>query len=282
MTYGVVYALTNKSTGKVYVGQTTLTLEVRWKRHCTAKKGCTALIRALKKYGPQSFTKRVLCKATTRAELNAYETYWIAKLDSLAPKGYNLRTDAVGGGWTEVSRKRVGLSIKAARQRMAARGDPKGLTSLSASDVAHIFKMFDEGWLQKDIAAHFKVVPSTVAHILKGSTWSHLRLTSNRNRRRKLTRDEVREVLQLFYTEGLTVAEIRRLKGVQKACVNKILRGASHPDLYQSLVRGRPRTRHLELRSRVKAARKQFHWSYPRLGREFNISTGQAWRLCRP
>ena len=93
----IIYKITNKKNGKIYIGQTIRDLEVRFKQHC--RSGCY-LYKAIKKYGVESFDKEIIDTATTREELDEKETYWIKKLNSIYPNGYNL---TYGGIHYEVS-----------------------------------------------------------------------------------------------------------------------------------------------------------------------------------
>lgn len=53
-----------------------------------------------------------------------------------------------------------------------AKGRQRGPEKLTAEQVAEIRAMRAAGWLGKDIAEHFGVVPSTIVHIAKGRTWN--------------------------------------------------------------------------------------------------------------
>ena len=88
----LVYCITNKLNGKKYVGQTRVSLESRWKRHCW---NCThtnnmAIALAIKKYGKENFAIEKLCDCSTLEELCAKEREHIAALSTLVPNGYNL------------------------------------------------------------------------------------------------------------------------------------------------------------------------------------------------
>ncbi len=90
----IIYKITNKINGKIYIGQTTRSLQHRWRKHCESTSGCTALSSAIKKYDKENFTVEQIDVATTREELDQKESYWIAYYDSMSPNGYNL----TGGG----------------------------------------------------------------------------------------------------------------------------------------------------------------------------------------
>lgn len=107
----IIYTFKNKTNGKMYVGQTCRSLEERVGEHLRHSK--TAISKALIKYGIENFECEVIDTAETMDELNDKEVYWISKLETLAPNGYNL---CLGGGNTlgykhkEESRKKMSLS----------------------------------------------------------------------------------------------------------------------------------------------------------------------------
>ena len=86
----VIYKITNKITGKCYIGQTTLPLSKRWYKHAHDSK-CPAIRDAIAKYGVDCFTIETIDVANTIDELNEKEVYWINFYNSLVPNGYNLR-----------------------------------------------------------------------------------------------------------------------------------------------------------------------------------------------
>ena len=86
----------NKINGKIYVGKTKRTLAVRVNEHI--KGAADSLIhRAIIKYGFENFEVSVLEKCNSMEELNEREKFWISKLNSKVPNGYNL-TDGGDGG----------------------------------------------------------------------------------------------------------------------------------------------------------------------------------------
>lgn len=111
----IIYKITNKINGKVYIGQTTQTLQKRWLHHCHDKKRCCrVLANAIAKYCRENFTVEQIDVACTREELDAKEVYWIKFYDSMnRDKGYNL----LGGGNKnhvvgEETRKLLGLASR--------------------------------------------------------------------------------------------------------------------------------------------------------------------------
>lgn len=95
--YGVVYLITNNVNGKRYVGQTTKTIEHRFKQHKALKGACRAIESAIQKHGAENFKIEVLAAAGNQKELNETETRLICELGTVSPNGYNLQS---GGGQT--------------------------------------------------------------------------------------------------------------------------------------------------------------------------------------
>lgn len=87
----IIYKITNRINGKVYIGQTIHTLEQRWKQHLkNARNGVkTHLYSAIRKYGEENFEPEIICSADTKEELNLLETYYIQEYNSI-DVGYNM------------------------------------------------------------------------------------------------------------------------------------------------------------------------------------------------
>lgn len=104
---GFIYQIRCNVNDKVYIGQTTSTVEKRWKQHVRGarfnreylagnvaaphnKRGmCSKLYNAINKHGPEAFTITTLAELPND-ELDAVETRYIAELDAIN-NGYNLK-----------------------------------------------------------------------------------------------------------------------------------------------------------------------------------------------
>ena len=101
----IIYKITNKINGKVYIGQTVRSLRDRWYGHCNAPTN-TAIHHAIVKYRKENFTIEQIDSAKTREELDQKEIYWIQFYDCLAPNGYNVTKGGVHYEITEKTREK--------------------------------------------------------------------------------------------------------------------------------------------------------------------------------
>lgn len=106
MTKSGIYKITNQVNGKQYVGQS-IDIFKRWYEH-RYKAECkddisynSALHCAFRKYGIKSFLFEILEECEIK-DLDSREKYWIAKLKTLVPNGYNI---LVGGRYDKEANK---------------------------------------------------------------------------------------------------------------------------------------------------------------------------------
>ena len=107
----IIYKITNKITGKVYIGQTVRTLQKRWKQHVNAKDSLV-IHNSIRKYGVENFTVEQIDIACSRDELNKKEIYWISFYNSLYPNGYNLTSGGNQYTLSEKSKEKCGDSFR--------------------------------------------------------------------------------------------------------------------------------------------------------------------------
>lgn len=91
---GYIYLITNKINGKQYVGKTENTIDERWREHCNdyQRKYCEKrpLYNAMLKYGIDNFEIKELEYLKEGGKLlSDREIYWIEKLGTYGPNGYN-------------------------------------------------------------------------------------------------------------------------------------------------------------------------------------------------
>jgi len=98
----MIYKVTNKINGKIYIGQTTTKLKRRWNMHKSASRNNrsnSALHSSISKYGHINFIIEPICSCFSEEELNLKEIYFIDTLNSLVPNGYNLKSGGNAGKW---------------------------------------------------------------------------------------------------------------------------------------------------------------------------------------
>lgn len=94
--YGIIYKITNLINGKIYIGQTTKTLQERFEHHVwMALNGSKFLLhRAIYKYGKNNFNIAIIGEAYSKDELDDKEILWIKYYNSCIKfpnsNGYNM------------------------------------------------------------------------------------------------------------------------------------------------------------------------------------------------
>ncbi len=111
-----VYIHTSPS-GKMYVGQTKLKPEERWKKDGSGylrkykesdKYHQPLFAQAILKYGWENFDHEVIASNLTREEADRFEKLLIEKLDTMNPKyGYNLKEGGSNGSHSEETKKKL-------------------------------------------------------------------------------------------------------------------------------------------------------------------------------
>lgn len=105
---GYIYKITCNVPGKqgVYIGQTTRTVQARWKQHINhAKYGKCYIGRMINKYGVQNFTVQTLCQLQSKEELDAKQIQLIAQYRAKG-KSYNISQGGQGVVPTEELRRK--------------------------------------------------------------------------------------------------------------------------------------------------------------------------------
>lgn len=99
--FGIIYKITNLVNGKIYIGQTTDSLNKRFQDHINKSNEILpnmAIARAIKKYGKENFIIDQIDIAYSQKELNCLEGKYIAVFKSLITEnGYNIREVDLNG-----------------------------------------------------------------------------------------------------------------------------------------------------------------------------------------
>jgi hypothetical protein len=92
----VIYCHTHTESGRRYIGQTSQTMEARWKKHVYAAKfskdGRWHFPNAIRKYGPAAFSHEILQTCNSVEEANKAEQYWIDLYNTTnLIRGFNIK-----------------------------------------------------------------------------------------------------------------------------------------------------------------------------------------------
>lgn len=137
--YGIIYKITNKINGKIYIGQTTQKISDRLRQH-TKERRNYPIKNALVKYGINNFNIEIICSTDNQDSLNVLEQEFINKFNSLKPFGYNIRLGGAGGGKLSESTKKL-ISEKSKGKRYPKRSVEACLhTSLARKTKDYDFK----------------------------------------------------------------------------------------------------------------------------------------------
>lgn len=138
---GLIYKYTNLINSKIYIGQTTTSLEERDKKHIYGNN--MYIDKAIKKYGRENFLLEVIEDNIPVEELNDKEIYYIKQFSSnVSGIGYNQTN---GGNYTTNS-------------------------ILSTDDIENIIENIKSGENFKDIAEKYNVSIYAISNINTGKT----------------------------------------------------------------------------------------------------------------
>jgi group I intron endonuclease len=110
----IVYLLLNQVNGKGYVGQHKgYRLSRRWDRNLSRGTANPHFRRAVQKYGPHAFQRKVLACCSCQQEMDLLEKFWIRVWQTTNPRfGYNIQSGGIGAQHTEESRRRIAEARK--------------------------------------------------------------------------------------------------------------------------------------------------------------------------
>lgn len=150
----LIYKITNLVNGKQYVGYTTKTIEERFNQHWASRFTDNAPIhRAMIKFGKKNFVIESIEQILT-SQWNEKEQYWIEKLKTFAPFGYNICQG--GQGKPPV--------------HCGENNNKAKLTTVQFYNLINDLKEYELEFGQ--IAKKYKISQSQVERINKGEYWN--------------------------------------------------------------------------------------------------------------
>ncbi len=94
----------------MYIGQTIGTMEKRWGEHKSTGRNCTALKRAMDKYGINNFSIELIQTADSITELNLLEEFTIMLYNTRTPNGYNIKAGGDNHKMTEDTKRLLSIA----------------------------------------------------------------------------------------------------------------------------------------------------------------------------
>jgi group I intron endonuclease len=225
-----IYLITNTINGKQYVGQTTRTIEIRWKDHKHHKDfGTSYLHKAIKKYGEENFIREIVCEPLTLESMNDLEREYIEKYNTLSPNGYNLTKGGEGS---------LGLKhTDEAKEKMsrAAKGRIRSAEHALNISIANTGKkLSEETKVKLSIAAKnkqregspLKGRPSPLRgrklSLERRKEFSKILLGNKRGL--KLSSEQASEIRRLYFTGNHKQREIAAMFSICRELVSNIVR----------------------------------------------------------
>jgi group I intron endonuclease len=192
----IVYKVTNKVDGKVYIGRTTQRLSKRKSGHKAAafkRNERSYFYQSIRQHGWDSFMWEVIEEHTDIEALNAAEMRWITEYNSTDQNyGYNTSIGGEAGGLGVVkddeAKRKQGASRRKKDYRFAPLYVPKcnynsrpGSTNpnakLDEEKVREIKRLFATTDLtDQEISEMYGVSRPAINYIRVGHTWSHIKL----------------------------------------------------------------------------------------------------------
>ena len=205
-----IYIIKNRINEKVYIGQSINSLE-RFKNHCKRNSDNSLIDKAIQKYGKENFYYEILEYQVE--DYNEKEIYWIERMNSLSPNGYNI--------------------LKGDNEPPRYIGENHPSSKLTDLEVLEIKELLKNSLLSlSEIAKKFTISKKQVLRINQGISRASMKETypirEVPNLNGKLNEEQIsliREMLEFTY---LFNGEIARIYNVDVHTISKINEGKSH------------------------------------------------------
>ena len=228
----IIYCYTNQINGKKYIGQT-INPEQRKNQHKSSafnpkdEEYETLLHKAFRKYGYDSFTYEILVeiKDNDFNLLNELECYYIQKLNSKTPNGYNILDggDNCARPHNEETREKMRWSHAALtedeiielRKAYQAKQSPTQIFKEKYEDKMH-WQSFLNIWTGKRYS-------SVMPEVFEGEQGT--------GRKTKLTAEIVKEIRKIRQETGMSYDKIAKHFNISKATVADLIKKRTWKDI---------------------------------------------------
>ena len=234
--YGVIYLFINAINDMEYVGQTTRSVEQRFKEHA---KDPYYIGNANRTHGTENFVLAVLKVCYSKAELNFWEKHFIKSRDSMAPNGYNLKEGGKGGKMSKETCKKMSVSHTGkkrspeavAKTAMSRRGIPLSLEHRAKLSVANTGKKLSKEHRAK-IGVKLKGIPKSPEHRAKigASQKGKKRMPETVAKAAAAQRSDTpyKNLLSVITEQKLSYSDLDRLLGLSQAAFSHKMRGKTN------------------------------------------------------
>ena len=305
--YGIIYKATNKVNGKVYIGQTTKSLQIRKAAHIRnhTQKQYDGLVfyKAMKKYNPENFEWETIEKALSKKEINEKEVYWISHYKANEKGGYNMTAGGHGVKSYKVTKegiqRRKDVFNKMWANGHAAtvqRGEEHASAKLKNVDVRKIVDLLIEGKLKDgEIATKLSVSPGIISSIKLGKAWNHIVTEEERhlikenspNTIRDLSEKDVLDLKYMLLNTNIPSEKIYAKFNISVGAVNHLLYHSKWTYLFTEeevkITRNRRGRRELTLEEviEIKEMLQDELYTYEEIAIIFNIKIGQVRKIAQ-
>jgi group I intron endonuclease len=231
----LIYKATNKSNGKIYIGQTKHTLQKRKRQHeISAKNKSTNTIfhKAIRKYGIDGFMWEILEKNVSYHDLDKLENEYIMSNNTLYGNGYNMTTGGRKGIFHDIDIDKI-ISLR----------DNDGLSLEKIAKIFNVSRGTIRSRLESVGHSTKRVVPKiNIEEIneykLSGMSWKEIsnKLNIERNYLRKIliemgeytdnrkSVDELNpDIIVNYRNKGYSYQKIANIMGANKKTIRKCL-----------------------------------------------------------
>ena len=239
---GYIYKITNKETGKCYIGETIQDYNRRWGKHINSlkyKEGCPLLKASMKKHGIDKFTFEILIICFDE-DVVKYEKEYVKKYDSQAPNGYNILSGGqIGQGMVGYKHTEATIEKIKEKGRIFRENNPnhfetyrdKHKESMAKVDISSCLKNSEKfkKSIEKKIGGHLseeskkKISESLKKYYQNADTKNSkkpiVNTLSNNKAVLQYTKDET------FVNEYISISEAGRITGVKKSNIDHVLAG---------------------------------------------------------
>lgn len=211
----IIYRITNKLNGRIYIGKRSLMRDDFNKSNYWGSG--LYIKRAIKKYGKENFTRDVICECMSLSEMNDREVFYIGFYNSIQPNGYNIQKGGQGG---DTGRRKGDKGYLQSQKNMKGNTYRKGKTAWNKG----LKKGVDDRMRKCGIVS--KERNKLVSKALKGKPKSEkhkLKMSGENCNNHKLKWDDVFKIRNMYSEECYTQTKIADIFGMDQSTISDII-----------------------------------------------------------